>query len=44
MNGVELARAEGGRGTAFGPGPGLLVDPRVGSLDIRFDNFAITYR
>ena len=30
VNGVELAKADGGRGTAFGPGPGLLVDPRSG--------------
>lgn len=43
VNGVELARAGGGRGTGFGPGPGVLIDPRVGSLDVLFDNFAVNY-
>jgi serine/threonine protein kinase len=43
VNGVELGRADGGRGTGFGPGPGLLIDPRVGSLDVLFDNFAVNY-
>jgi serine/threonine protein kinase len=43
VNGVELATADGGRGTGFGPGPGVVVDPRVGSLDVLFDNFTVTY-
>ena len=43
VNGVEVARADGGRGMGFGPGPGIIIDPRVGSLDLLFDNVVINY-
>jgi hypothetical protein len=43
VDGVELAKASEQRGTAFGPGPGLIIDATTSPVDVLFDNLDVTY-
>lgn len=44
VDGVDVARATGPRGTSYGPGPGLIISPRVSSIEVLFNNLRISYR
>jgi hypothetical protein len=38
-----LATATDARGTAYGPGPGLIIDATTSPVDVLFDNLDVTY-
>jgi hypothetical protein len=43
VDGIEVATATAPRGTAFGPGPALILDPTTSPVDVLFDNLEVTY-